>query len=689
MIIDDVTPPITPTLPVLTAECSLTVTAPTTTDVCAGTITGTTTDPLEYNTQGTFVIEWTFDDGNGNNVNVDQTVIIDDVTPPITPTLPVLTAECSLTVTAPTTTDVCAGTITGTTTDPLEYNSQGTFVIEWTFDDGHGNNVNVDQTVIIDDVTPPIAPTLPVLTAECSLTVTAPTTTDVCAGTIIGTTSDPLEYNTQGTFVIEWTFDDGHGNNVNVDQTVIIDDVTPPIAPTLPVLTAECSLTVTAPTTTDNCEGTITGTTTDPLEYNSQGTFVIEWTFDDGHGNNVNVDQTVIIDDVTPPVAPTLPVLTAECSLTVTAPTTTDVCTGTIIGTTSDPLEYNSQGTFVIEWTFDDGHGNNVNVDQTVIIDDVTPPVAPTLPVLSADCSLTVTAPTTTDVCAGTIIGTTSDPLEYNTQGTFVIEWTFDDGNGNNVNVDQTVIIDDVTPPIAPTLPVLTAECSLTVTAPTTTDVCAGTITGTTSDPLEYNTQGTFVIEWTFDDGNGNNVNVDQTVIIDDVTNPTIICIENQVINLNEGETFYTIQGTEFDPLEAADNCNVQSIENDLNNLTTIENVELPIGITTIVWTVTDIAGNTETCSFEITVNAYISVSSIELVQVSVYPNPTNGILNIEFSDFIVQNITIVDITGKVIIEKAVTAQTENIDLSTFANGVYLIRLQTDKEIFTTKIVKE
>jgi len=178
-------------------------------------------------------------------------------------------------------------------------------------------------------------------------------------------------------------------------------------------------------------------------------------------------------------------------------------------------------------------------------------------------------------------------------------------------------------------------------------------------------------------------------VIIDDVTNPTIICIENQVINLNEGETFYTIQGTEFDPLEAADNCNVQSIENDLNNLTTIENVELPIGITTIVWTVTDIAGNTETCSFEITVNAYISVSSIELVQVSVYPNPTNGILNIEFSDFIVQNITIVDITGKVIIEKAVTAQTENIDLSTFANGVYLIRLQTDKEIFTTKIVKE
>ena len=44
-------------------------------------------------------------------------------------------------------------------------------------------------------------------------------------------------------------------------------------------------------------------------------------------------------------------------------------------------------------------------------------------------------------------------------------------------------------------------------TAPTATDACAGTITGTTSDPLTYSTQGTFTITWVFNDGNGNNTN--------------------------------------------------------------------------------------------------------------------------------------------------------------------------------------
>jgi len=276
----------------------------------------------------------------------------------------------------------------------------------------------------------------------------------------------------------EWSVqsvDAGFAGSPFATEKSFSSDITAPVpnAATLSNITAECSVSsLEAPTATDNCAGTVIGTHNVTLPITAQGTTVVTWTYNDGNGNSTTQIQNVIIDDVTTPLAPTLATLTGECSVTATAPTTTDACAGSITGTTTDPLEYNSQGTFVIEWTFDDGHGNNVNVDQTVIIDDVTPPVAPTLPVLSADCSLTVTAPTTTDVCAGTIIGTTSDPLEYNTQGTFVIEWTFDDGNGNNVNVDQTVIIDDVTPPIAPTLPVLTAECSLTVTAPTTTRMC-------------------------------------------------------------------------------------------------------------------------------------------------------------------------------------------------------------------------
>jgi hypothetical protein len=520
VLINDVTDPDTPVLDDVTGECSATATVPTTKDACAGTITGTTSDPLTYNTQGTHVITWTFDDGNGNSITVPQNVIIDDVTDPDTPVLEDVTGECSATATVPTTTDACAGTINGTTTDPLTYSTQGTHVITWTFDDGNGNSIVVPQNVVINDVTSPDTPVIADLTGECTATAVAPTTADACAGIITGTTTDPLTYNTQGTYIITWTFDDGNGNSVTATQNVVIADVTPPVATIPPDVTGECSATASAPTANDACAGIITGTTTDPLTYTTQGTHVITWTFDDGNGNSVTATQNVIVDDVTDPLPPVLNDVTGECSATAVAPTTTDACAGILTGTTSDPLTYSTQGTHVITWTFDDGNGNSIDVTQNVVILDVTPPLTPILADVTGECAATATAPTTTDACAGTITGTTTDPLTYSSQGTHVITWTFDDGNGNSVIAAQNVVITDLTPPDVPVLPDVTGECSATAVAPTTTDACAGTITGITSDPLTYTTQGTHVITWTFDDGNGNSSTATQNVVVNDVTPP-------------------------------------------------------------------------------------------------------------------------------------------------------------------------
>ncbi len=353
-------------------------------------ITGTTTDALTYSTQGTHTITWNFDDGNGNSIIVTQNVVVDDVTPPVTPVLSDVTGECSATATPPTTTDACAGTITGTTSDALTYATQGTHVITWNFDDGNGNSINVTQNVVVDDVTPPVEPTLSDVTGECSATAVAPTTTDACAGTITGTTTDALTYSTQGTHVITWNFDDGNGNSINVAQNVVIDDVTNPLTPALSDVTGECSATAVAPTTTDACAGTITGTTTDALTYSIQGTHVITWNFDDGNGNSIDVTQNVVVDDVTPPITPTLPDVTGECSATAIVPTTTDLCAGTISATTTDPLTYSTQGIHVITWFFDDGNGNSINVTQNVVVDDVTPPVVPILTDVSGECSTTV-----------------------------------------------------------------------------------------------------------------------------------------------------------------------------------------------------------------------------------------------------------------------------------------------------------
>ena len=542
--------------------------------------------------------------------------------------------------------------------------------------------------MIIDDVTDPVTPTLADVTGECSATATAPTTTDACAGTITGTTTDSLTYTTQGTHVIEWTFDDGNGNSITVEQNVIIDDVTDPVAPTLADITGECSATATAPTTTDACVGTITGETTDPLTYDTQGTYVIEWTFDDGNGNSITVEQNVIIDDVTDPVRPTLADITGECSATATAPTTTDACVGTITGTTTDPLTYDTQGTHVIEWTFDDGNGNSITVEQNVIIDDVTDPVAPTLADITGECSATATAPTTTDACVGTITGTTSDSLTYTTQGTHVIEWTFDDGNGNSITVEQKVIIDDVTDPVTPTLADVTGECSATATVPTITDACTGAIRGTTSDSLTYTTQGIHIIEWTFDDGNGNIITVEQNVVVDDETFPVIICSPVHEVAVGRASS-YTVSGTEFDPIEASDNCKVASLTNDFNNTSTLAGAKFPVGTTTVTWTIKDIGGNTSTFSSDIMVGFTVGIDAFEQKGISVYPNPTNGMVNFDFADNRIERMTISDLIGRRIVEKSSVAQIEQVDLSDLDDGVYVVSILIDNKVYRTRVVKK
>ena len=138
-------------------------------------------------------------------------------------------------------------------------------------------------------------------------------------GTVTATTPDAISYTAQGTYTVHWTYSDGHGNTSTQNQTVIVKDVTAPVADVanLTDATGECSVTVsTAPTATDNCVGSVTGTTTDPLTYNTQGTFTIHWDYDDGHGNISHQNQTVIVKDVTAPVAniATLSTVTGECS---------------------------------------------------------------------------------------------------------------------------------------------------------------------------------------------------------------------------------------------------------------------------------------------------------------------------------------------------------------------------------------
>ena len=157
-----------------------------------------------------------------------------------------------------------------------------------------------------------------------------------------------------------------------------------------------------------------------------------------------------------------------------------------------------------------------------MVVKDTIPPVVPILATVTGQCSATVPVAVTTDAVTGAVTGTTSDPLVYSTQGTFTVHWTFTDGNGNSSTANQTVIVKDTVPPVVPILATVTGQSTATVPVAITTDACAGLITGTTSDPLVYTTQGTFTVRWTFDDRNGNSSTATQTVIVKDTIPPIL-----------------------------------------------------------------------------------------------------------------------------------------------------------------------
>lgn len=71
---------------------------------------------------------------------------------------------------------------------------------------------------------------------------------------------------------------------------------------------------------------------------------------------------------------------------------------------------------------------------------------------------------------------------------------------------------------------------------------------------------------------------------------------------------------------------------------------------------------------------------------ISIYPVPMQNELNvITASNDLIETISIYDINGKLVLQ---TNRQENIDVSKLINGVYTIKVITDKQTFIGKIVK-
>ena len=651
----------------------------------------------------------TVTDGSSNSNTCTSTVTVLDTISPV-PSLTLLaniTSECAITsLTNPTVTDNCSGTITITNDASLPISGDGTTIVTWTYDDGNGNTSTQTQNVIIDDITAPVPviTSLTDITSECTVTtLTAPTATDNCAGTVTVTNNATLPISGEGTTIVTWTYDDGNGNTSTQTQNVIIDDVTAPVADNaiLTDITAECSVTaLIAPSATDNCGGTVTVSHDATLPISGEGTTtVVTWTYDDGNGNTSTQTQNVIIDDITVPVV-SCPINQTEspdanCQFTLIDYTgltsVTDNCSTASTITQSPAPGTIITGTTTIWMIGNDGNGNTDSCSFDVILSDI---VAPTAVCQDVNVYLDITGNITinddildggsSDNCSGLSFSAAQSTFNCNELGTNTIVLTVTDGNSNTATCSSTItVIDTVAPtPDVITLLDATGECNVSLTAPVATDNCNGAITATTTDPINYNTEGTYVVTWNYEDALGNTSSQTQNVIVDDITPPLISCLSDTSYLVITGSCDTTVSG--LIPIGISDNCTTSpTLTYSLTGATTgsgngnVDGLIFSAGITNVTYTVDDGNGNTTDCNFNVTVidneaptitcNGDLEVSFDESCAFTLLDYTSNAVTSDNCALTITQSPAIgTSITSTTIITLIATDPSGNADSCTF-----------------------
>ena len=384
-------------------------------------------------------------------------------------------------------------------------------------------------------------------------------------------------------------------------------------------------------------DATVTQVGGDPSgSFFAVGMHLIEYNVEDAVGNVDDCSFTIIItDDEDPTVTCTSYTRDADTGVcTYTAQGTefdatfTDNCGATITndlnGTATVGGETFALGDTDIEWTAEDAQGNFVVCTSTITIEDNEDPVVTCTADGSRDtddgtCTYTVQGTefdaTFTDNCGGTITN------NYNNMATLAgevlllnsttVEWTVDDGNGQSVSCTTVITIEDNEDPEISGCPINIVQdtdfgvCEAVVTwvAPTATDNCLIASFTQTMGPVSGSIfpLGMTTIEYTAVDDNGNDAVCTFTITIEDNEDPIVNCVADDSRDTDPGVCTYTVQGAEFDAT-FTDNCTSGILTNDLNNSSTIAGEVIPLGMTTVEWTVEDGNGQMVSCTTVITV---------------------------------------------------------------------------------------
>ena len=479
--------------------------------------------------------------------------------------------------------------------------------------------------------------------------------TDNCdvGGNITGVDSISVGGTCGGTITRTWNITDSSGNAaITRTQIITINDNVAPSLDVAPTdVTVDCFSDIPAMVNlawTDNCDtgGNIAGIDSALSGSTNNGTITRTWNIADACGNNaVTRTQIITIIDATPPTFTSCPVnLTLDndptlCSAVAnfTIPTATDNCSiATVVQTDSTGLTSGDDfpvGVTTLEFTATDLNGNSSICTFTVTVIDNEPPtiICPAPITINADiyCEVSsipgLTQPATDDNCANTYNIVNNLPSLYPLPiGNTYITWTFTDSAGLTATCDQLITVLDATPPVIncpsvdPFYTTDSGQCDATLSfGATATDTCnaplisyeiaGSTITFPYTFPL-----GTTNVVAIADDGNGNTSNCNFDVVVQDHQDPTAVCQPLTITLDASGNASITEDAINNG---SSDACGGLTFDTDITDFDCSD-----IGSNTVVLTVTDASGNTDTCTTTVTVLDHIQGATASITSSPVSP---------------------------------------------------------------------
>jgi len=597
-------------------------------------------------TGGTYTI--TIIDDNGCSATEDILVSIEDNIPPVIICPANLTAACDISEQPAYLTYAEFTAAGGTASDNCELDTDSFVMLSESSDgsscpevitriyqitDDNGNSQTCSQIITVDDDIPPTASNPATITVECTDEVPLPDISvvtdaaDNCGAPLIAFISDLSDGNTcPETITRTYSVTDACGNYIEVQQIIIVDDVTPPTADTPSAIVVECPGDVPPPDIsvvagiTDNCTAVPSVAFVEDVSDGNTCPEIItrRYSITDDCGNSSIIEQSITIHDLTDPTASNPPPISVECLADIPAPDVS-VVTDEADNCTASPLvafeEDISDGNTCPEiitriYSVTDECGNSIDVSQTITINDITPPTASNPASVYAECLADVPLPDVSvvtdeaDNCTSSpVVLFVGDLSDGNTCPEIITRtYSVSDECGNSITVNQTITVHDLTPPTASNPPPVNVQCLADVPAPDisvvsdASDNCTAPVIAFVSDVSDGSTcPETITRTYSVTDECGNSVTVEQTITVNDATDPVISgCPADIVVSADPVTCDAVVNWIEP---TAADNCSLADFTG-----SHIPGSTFSMGTSIVTYTATDDCGNTATCTFNISV---------------------------------------------------------------------------------------